>query len=371
MISHTTTRVRGIVLAGVHVWQDGSLESIVPRPLLPVAHKPLMHYSLQWLANGGVRSVTLCANSASRLVRMYMGDGQWMGVRLSYYEDMQPRGPAGCVHDTALRFDADYYVVIDGSVIPEGSAADVVDAHMTSGADLTVAVAKPDGVARASLKGYSPAGIYVMSRHVMTHIGHTGYQDIKEGLIPALRKEGMQVSTYPMQSRCQQVINPCTYLRANLRMLSDYVGSKGASDDYDMLGESVVHRTASLYDGCRLYGPVMVGASTVIESGATIIGPTVIGEGCHISSDAVLCRSVLWDHCEISGGVMIDNSILTNDARIAAGSRMYRVVHTGQRSDRRPAADKKQRSKLKTHSEPEISRDGGSRLLAGHPTVGG
>lgn len=94
--------IRGVVLAGVHQWDDSALDGALPRPLLPVVHQPLVGYSLQWLRDGGVTNDTVCANSDSRLVRQYLGDGACIGLDLAYYEDWTPRGPAGCVRDAGL-----------------------------------------------------------------------------------------------------------------------------------------------------------------------------------------------------------------------------------------------------------------------------
>ena len=37
-----------VVLAGTHTWRNSELERICPRPLLPVAGRPLIWYGLNW-----------------------------------------------------------------------------------------------------------------------------------------------------------------------------------------------------------------------------------------------------------------------------------------------------------------------------------
>ena len=57
-------KVKGIVLAGTYQWGETAFESLLPRPLVPVAQVPLISYTLEWLRDGGVMDATICANSA-------------------------------------------------------------------------------------------------------------------------------------------------------------------------------------------------------------------------------------------------------------------------------------------------------------------
>ena len=71
-----------------------------------------------------------------------MGPGEGLGVRLDYYEDVMPRGPAGCLRDAALRSDADIFVVVDGTVVTQVDLEAVLQAHAGMEADLTVVVSR-------------------------------------------------------------------------------------------------------------------------------------------------------------------------------------------------------------------------------------
>ena len=81
------SRVRGVVLAGTYHWSNSSFEELLPRPLVPVAQAPLVSYALRWLRDGGIPRATLCANSASRAVRLVPGRRQ--------PPDHEPRVPRG------------------------------------------------------------------------------------------------------------------------------------------------------------------------------------------------------------------------------------------------------------------------------------
>src|SRR5215213_2275332 len=64
--------IGAIVLAGSHAWKLGSLDSLLPRPLLTVGDRPLIAYPLGWLAQGGITDATICTNGISPLVRTHL-----------------------------------------------------------------------------------------------------------------------------------------------------------------------------------------------------------------------------------------------------------------------------------------------------------
>src|SRR5512136_1267680 len=96
----------GIVLAGAYPGGQCALDQLVPRPLLPVAQQPLVTYALRWMASGGLRAATICANSAARAVRARIESAAF-GLRIDYLEDWSPRGAAGCIRDAGIRTAAD------------------------------------------------------------------------------------------------------------------------------------------------------------------------------------------------------------------------------------------------------------------------
>ena len=135
------SNTRGVVLAGVHRWRDSVLERAVPRPLLPIANRPLIEHVLSWLEDVGALSVGLCANSDTVALRHNLGGSESRRFDLHYYEDHMPRGPAGCVRDAAIDLVDGPLVVVEGTILPEAvDLGRLLDTHARSNAAMTVVV---------------------------------------------------------------------------------------------------------------------------------------------------------------------------------------------------------------------------------------
>ncbi len=318
--------VSGIILAGVHRWGECGLESLLPRPLLPVAESPLICYGLRWLRDAGIMRSTICANSESTLVRRCLGDGSRIGLRVHYYEDTMPRGPAGCVHDATLFDAADVFVVVEGCVIPELDLGRLLETHAQSGAALTVVVQPGERGEEAG--GLRPAGVYVFSRAALSQVSRTGYQDIKELLIPRLHKQGLRVAMYVSERACLQVTDAATYVSANEALIASVAAGGQMPGEYRRRGAARVHAAASVAADARLVGPVLIGPESRVEAGATVVGPTAIGLGCRIGAEAVVCRSILWDHAAVGERATLDRCIVATWAGVGPGEQLNHQLCT-------------------------------------------
>lgn len=321
------TDIAGVVLAGVHRWGESAFEQLLPRPLLPVAESPLLCYGLRWLRDAGIRRTTICANSESRLVRRCLGDGLAVGLDLHYYEDMTPRGPAGCARDASLTCAARDFVVVEGCVIPSVDLSKLLRVHRRTGAAVTVVVQGgqwngvwDDGMAR-------PVGVYVFSRRALDLVPATGYQDIKELLIPQLHDQGERVSTYVAERACPRITDADSYLAANEWMIGEIVAGGLSLCGYRRVGEVCMHEQAQVADSVRLVGQVLIGPGSRLAEEATIVGPTTIGAECVIERRAVVSRSVLWDRCCVGRAAIVDQCILPTNASVAAEARVDGVLH--------------------------------------------
>jgi len=325
-------RAHGIVLAGVHRWGGDALERVSCRPLLPVALRPLVWHVASWMKAGGIQEACICGNSDTAHLRRVFGDGRALGLTLKYYEDVMPRGPAGCARDAVGGVTADVFVAAEASILPRIELASLVRAHVSSGAVMTIVVADSDDGGDLTDSPVEPAGIYVFGPETLRCVPAAGYQDIKESLVPHLYRQGARVETYKVNSGAlRRVYGVPSYLATHVWALQRLAREPAWREGMEQRGEAWVDPTARVDATARLVGPVLVGPGATIGAGAMLIGPTCIGASCRVGARVVLSRSVVWDGCTLGEGAIVDQSIVTESCTVEPGVVVRNTVYTRQR----------------------------------------
>jgi NDP-sugar pyrophosphorylase family protein len=335
MEDYARARAHGIILAGAYPAGQCALDRLGPRPLLPVAQQPLVTYALRWMASGGLRDATICANTEARSIRAALGASAF-GLRLDFVEDWSPRGTAGCVRDAGLTTGARTFVVADGTAVPVVDLLELLEGHAASRAAITVVVGA-DTAGRLR-----PAGLYVFDRRTFDHVPEEGFHDIKEKLIPRLHAAGEAVSTHVARGVPPRVVNADTYLALNQWVVERASRHREAPEGYRSLGETVLHETSSVDPSARLLGPVLLGPDVTVKAGATLVGPVSIGRGTTVGRRAVVSRSVAWNDCVFGDDSFVDRSMLADRAVVEPGASVISAMKTDgrrreARASRRPA----------------------------------
>lgn len=325
--------IAGVVLAGSHVWRAGSLEALCPRALLPVVNKPLIDYVLEWLRQGGVTTVTICANDGAAALQAYLGDGAAAGLSLYYYHDRVPRGPAGCARDASLASGADHLVLVDAALIPRMDLRGLLAEHVASGAAFTKVVhrlaAQPllnDGERRHAT--YVPTGVRVFTRQALAVVPPSGFHDIKEWLVPQLRSRGEDLRVHVAELVSPAISGLEAYFAVQGWMLDRMRLDEIVPRGYEVRDDAFVHHSCQIAKSSRLIGPVMVGPRTRIEEEALLVGPSVLGAGCVVGRRTLLARSILWNGAVVSPGARIDQSLVATHATVEVGEEIRCVICT-------------------------------------------
>lgn len=317
--------LKGVVLAGSYQWSELGFDRLLPRPLLPIAHRPLASYALRWLDEGGIGAAVVCANAGSRALRARLANQTPRGMNLTFQEDATPRGPAGCVRDACAGSAAETVVVVDGTTIPVADLQAVLAAHLRSRAAVTVVVDEvPARPGRPQVQ--TPSGIYVFDRRAFELVPERGFQDIKENLIPRLYEAGELVATFGVEAATPRVINASTYLSVNQWVVERMAERGEELPGYFALGDLQAHASARLALDAVIVGPVLVGPHARVDSGATIVGAATIGFGATIGCGAMVSRSAVWRKSVIGREAVVDRSVVADHAVVEDGTTLLGTV---------------------------------------------
>ncbi len=105
----------------------------LPKAMVPVGGKPVLHHQIELCRRYGFTDIALLVHHRHEKIKDYFKNGQSFGVRLRYLIEDYPRGTAGALRD-ALHDLADRFLVVYGDTFLDVDLRKFWDAHAASGA---------------------------------------------------------------------------------------------------------------------------------------------------------------------------------------------------------------------------------------------
>ncbi|MEY4316913.1 MAG: hypothetical protein RI902_721 [Pseudomonadota bacterium] len=110
-----------------------------PKPLLPVAGKPMLEHIIEQAKLEGFSHFVLAVHYLGHMIEEYFGSGEQFGVKIDYLHEQTPLGTAGALGLLSPRPDA-AFVVTNGDVITDIRYGELLDFHLRHDAAATMAV---------------------------------------------------------------------------------------------------------------------------------------------------------------------------------------------------------------------------------------
>ncbi|MBI3956521.1 MAG: NTP transferase domain-containing protein [Candidatus Kerfeldbacteria bacterium] len=84
-----------VILAGGKGTRLKPFTTNFPKPLVPIANQPILEIILRQLKHAGCTEIILAVNHLAELIESYFGNGEKIGVQLTYSKETQELGTAG------------------------------------------------------------------------------------------------------------------------------------------------------------------------------------------------------------------------------------------------------------------------------------
>ena len=184
-----------------------------PKPLLPVAGKPILEHIIERAKDEGFRHFILAIRYLGHLIEDYFGSGDRWGVRIDYLREESPLGTAGALGLLYPR-PALPFIVTNGDVLTDIRYGEFLDFHQRNGGSATMAVRlyewqHPFGVVltrgidiigleeKPMHRTHVNAGVYALSPEALEALPCVERCDMP-ALFESLRVAGKRTVVYPM-----------------------------------------------------------------------------------------------------------------------------------------------------------------------------
>ena len=236
--------MKALVLAAGKGERLRPLTDRCPKPMVPVAGKPLLERIVHQLRDAGITELFINLHHCPETVKKHFGDGKCFGVQITYSEEPELLGTAGAAKKLESQFQ-EPFIVYYGDNYVEIDLLEMASFHQTKGGIGTIAVfpgeeVSAGGVVEMDVENRihrfvekpAPgstssrmvnAGIYFLEPAIFPFIPSGIASDFGKQIFPALLSAGKELYAYSLSGTVIGVDTP-----ALLSKLESYL-SGGAS----------------------------------------------------------------------------------------------------------------------------------------------
>ena len=194
-----------------------------PKPLLPVAGKPMLEHIIERAKAEGFRHFILAIHYLGHMIEEYFGNGDRWQVRIEYLREQTPLGTAGALSLLDPRPNLPF-IISNGDVMTDIRYGEMQDFHNRHESKATMAVRlyewqQPFGVVEThgvEIIGFREkpvvqsrinAGVYILDPEALNSLKGHNHCDMPS-LFEILREEKKRTVAYPIYERWRDVGRP-------------------------------------------------------------------------------------------------------------------------------------------------------------------
>jgi|Deesub1362A_J573_1020465.scaffolds.fasta_scaffold00003_125 NDP-sugar pyrophosphorylase family protein len=196
----------GVILAGGYGKRLRPLTNKLPKNLIQINDKPIIHHQIEWLKNQGVKRFLILTGYLSDKIVDYLGDGSRLGVEITYSKEEEPLGTGGAIKNAeGILSKEDEFILVNGDIITNLNIYSLIEAMEKHdeciGVLSSVPLPSPYGVIEFDKDGrivkfvekpliedyWINAGVYLFKRELLGYLPLKG--DLEKTALPKLADE--------------------------------------------------------------------------------------------------------------------------------------------------------------------------------------
>ncbi|WP_254862348.1 sugar phosphate nucleotidyltransferase [Halovivax gelatinilyticus] len=293
-----------------------------PKPMLPVANRPLLEYVVSAIAEAGIDRVVMVVGHRQERIRTHFRDGDDWGVTIEYVDQSTRLGTAHAVSQVEDVVHGPFLVLNGDRIVDPSLIRDVRSTLLESGSPVVsvtpskrpseYGVIELDGdrivsieekPAAVSASALINAGVYGFDADIFRAIYETPQEDGELAITTTLASyvETGSISTVRYRGTWLDV----SHLWDLLYVTAATIEPKGRDGSFER-----THETATTAED------VVVGTNVRIGPNATIDGATALGDNVTVGANAVVANSVVLADAVIEPGAIVRDAVVGESARI-------------------------------------------------------
>ncbi|WP_254523349.1 bifunctional sugar-1-phosphate nucleotidylyltransferase/acetyltransferase [Natrinema caseinilyticum] len=337
--------MKAVVLAAGQGTRMRPLSESVPKPMLPVADRPLAAHTVDAAVDAGADEIVLVVGYEAETVRDHFGDA-YRGTPVSYAVQEEQAGTADAVN-AARDFLEGPFAVLNGDNLYDPAAIDrlfdacpaicaievdepsnygVLSTDVGTDGRVTGIVEKPDDPPT----NLANAGAYAFPAEAREWLevpeSERGEREITDVVAQVIDEYDVTPVTL---ERWLDVGRPWELLEANewkLGALDRRIDGE-VSDAAHLEGAVVVEPGATVRSGVVIEGPALVREGATVGPNAYVRGATVIGPDAEVGHAVEIKNSVVSRGTSVSHLSYVGDSVLGRNVNVGSGTTVANLRH--------------------------------------------
>ncbi len=227
--------MNAVILAGGKGTRLAPLSGDLPKPLVPLAGRPLLEYLFDLLRHYKITDVILCTGFGAEKIEAWAGNGAVFGLTIRYSKERVPLGTAGALKHVPYQLNSTF-LVLYADVLAWLDLEALVHFHRQRAASATLVVHPTHHPEDSDLvemdinsritrfltkrggfttrEPLASAALYVFEPHLLSYIPQEYPKDLARDMFPMLLSAGERLYGYLTDEYLKDVGTPDRYNEA-------------------------------------------------------------------------------------------------------------------------------------------------------------
>ena len=320
----------GVILAGGFGTRLRPLTINIPKPMVPIANKPILYHIIKLLKKNGIKDLIIILYHQPELIKDYFKDGEKFGVNIKYIISDEDLGTCGATA-LAKEYLKDDFLVISGDILTDFNLSEIINFHLKKKSIATITLTRvsnplqygivitnEDGKIVRFLEKPSwgevfsdtiNTGIYILNPKIFDFVPEKKEFDFSKNLFPLLLKKELPIFGYISSGYWKDIGNVKEYKIAHEDIIKGQVEIEIEGERASRIGSDIwMAEDCKIKNIKNLLGTVVLGNN--VKIGNSRIFNSFIGDNVEIEDGVEISDSIIWENTKIKKECKISDSIL-------------------------------------------------------------